>query len=162
PYRTRRGARRRRGGGTGDRERRGGRGRRCGGAHYPLRPLQRAARDRPAGGHPMSRSPLSPSAMNSSPPGQTPDRADGARRIPRLEVLPDMETLIRGYEALLVNRARPYAAQQEDGTYRWVFRALDRAALRAHLSGTATLALSSSDERGRCRWVCLDADAPDG
>jgi len=74
----------------------------------------------------------------------------------------DIEALIRGWERAFVNRARPYAAQQDDGTYRWVFRPLDRATLRAHLAGTATLALSSLDERGRCRWACLDADAPNG
>src|SRR5262245_45348208 len=74
----------------------------------------------------------------------------------------DIEVLIRGWEELLVNRARPYAVQQEDGSYRWIFRPLDLKALRAHFSGTQTLALSSLDEQGRCRWLCLDDDAPDG
>jgi hypothetical protein len=81
---------------------------------------------------------------------------------PRAEVLLDVETLIRGWQALLVNRARPYALQQEDGTYRWVFRPLDARTLRAHVAGTHTIALSSLDEGGRCRWACLDADTPDG
>jgi hypothetical protein len=83
-------------------------------------------------------------------------------RSPHGEVLPDVEALVRGWEALLVNRARPYALQQEDGTYRWVFRPLDTLALRAHFAGTHTVALSSLDEGGRCRWACLDADASNG
>src|SRR5262245_54531958 len=74
----------------------------------------------------------------------------------------DIESLMRGWEALQVNRTRPYAVQQDDGTYRWIFRPLDRKALRAHFSGTTTLALSSLDEQGQCRWVCLDDDTPDG
>ncbi len=39
-------------------------------------------------------------------------------RSPHGEVLPDVETLIHGWQALLVNRARPYALQQEDGTWK--------------------------------------------
>jgi len=81
---------------------------------------------------------------------------------PHAEALLDVEALVRGWQTLLVNRARPYALQQQDGTYRWVFRPLDIRALRAHFAGTHTVALSSLDERGRCRWACLDADAPDG
>jgi hypothetical protein len=74
----------------------------------------------------------------------------------------DLEALMCGWQALLVNRARPYALQQADGTYRWVFRSLDTRALRAHFAGTHTVALWSLDKRGHCRWTCLDADAPDG
>ncbi len=85
-----------------------------------------------------------------------------ALHLPHAEVLPDVEALVRDWQALLVNRARPYALQQEDGTYRWVFRPLDTRALRAHFAGTHTIALSSLDEAGRCRWACLDADASDG
>jgi len=33
--------------------------------------------------------------------------------------------------------------------------------LAGHLSGASTLALASTDERGWCKWVCLDADATD-
>jgi hypothetical protein len=61
-----------------------------------------------------------------------------------------------------LTRRQPYARQQEDGSYRWVFQRLDRLALLAHLQGKDTLALSARDELGQCRWVCLDADAPDG
>jgi hypothetical protein len=43
-----------------------------------------------------------------------------------------------------------------------VFQRLDRLALLSHLQGKETLALSSTDELGQCRWVCVDADAPDG
>jgi hypothetical protein len=35
-------------------------------------------------------------------------------------------------------------------------------ALLAHLQGKETLALASRDELGQCRWVCVDADGPDG
>jgi hypothetical protein len=43
-----------------------------------------------------------------------------------------------------------------------VFQRLDRLALLAHLQGKETLALASRDELGQCRWVCIDADAPEG
>jgi hypothetical protein len=43
-----------------------------------------------------------------------------------------------------------------------VFQRLDRLALLAHLQGKETLALASRDELDQCRWICVDADAPDG
>jgi hypothetical protein len=92
----------------------------------------------------------------------TPPTTPPVPPVPHAEVLPDVEALVCGWVALLVNRAQPYALQQQDGTYRWVFRSLDTRALRAHLAGTHTIALSSLDEGGRCRWICLDADTPDG
>jgi hypothetical protein len=70
--------------------------------------------------------------------------------------------LLLEWERRFLTRRQPYARQQEDGSYRWVFQRLDRLALLAHLQGKETLALSSTDELGQCRWVCLDADAPDG
>jgi hypothetical protein len=59
-----------------------------------------------------------------------------------------------------VNRPIPYAVQQKDGTYRWVYDPCTPALLSAHLQGALTLALASTDARGACRWVCLDVDAP--
>jgi hypothetical protein len=59
-----------------------------------------------------------------------------------------------------VNRPIPYAMQQEDGTYRWVYNPCTPSLLSAHLQGALTLALASTDARGACRWVCLDVDAP--
>jgi TOTE conflict system, Archaeo-Eukaryotic Primase domain len=58
-----------------------------------------------------------------------------------------------------VNRPIPYAVQQEEGTYRWVYGPCTPALLSAHLQGAVTLALASTDARGACRWVCLDVDA---
>src|SRR5262245_47055600 len=75
---------------------------------------------------------------------------------------PDAQLLLLEWEWRFLTRRQPYARQQEDGSYRWVFQRLDRLALLAHLQGKETLALSSTDELGQCRWVCLDADAPDG
>ncbi len=69
--------------------------------------------------------------------------------------------LLEAWRRLLVNRSRPYALQQADGTYRWVQRTVTDEVLLAHLTGDATLALSSTDARGWCRWLCLDVDAPD-
>ena len=69
--------------------------------------------------------------------------------------------LLDAWRQLWVNRSQPYALQQADGTYRWVRRMLTDELLRAHLAGDTTLALSSTDARGWCRWLCLDADAPD-
>jgi len=88
------------------------------------------------------------------------DTDSGAASATRMAT--DLEGLIGGWERTFVNRALPYALQQDDGTYRWVFRSCDARALRAHLAGRETLALSSLDAGGRCRWLCLDADAPDG
>jgi TOTE conflict system, Archaeo-Eukaryotic Primase domain len=75
---------------------------------------------------------------------------------------PDAQLLLLEWEHRFLTRRQPYARQQGDGSYRWDFRRLDRLALLAHLQGKETLALSSTDELGQCRWVCLDADAPDG
>jgi hypothetical protein len=66
------------------------------------------------------------------------------------------------WERRFLTRRQPYARQQEDGSYRWVFQRLDRLALLTHLQGQETLALASRDELDQCRWVCVDADAPDG
>ncbi len=67
-----------------------------------------------------------------------------------------LEDLLR----LFVNRELPYAVQQADGSYRWVYEPVTPALLAAHLAGEITLALSSSDARARCRWACLDVDVP--
>ncbi len=75
---------------------------------------------------------------------------------------PDAQLLLLEWERRFLTRRQPYARQQEDGSYRWVFQRLDRLALLAHLQGKETLALASRDELGQCRWVCVDADAPDG
>src|SRR5215510_11698703 len=75
---------------------------------------------------------------------------------------PDVQLLLLEWERRFLTRRRPYARQQEDGSYRWVFQRLDRLALLAHLQDKETLALSARDELGQCRWVCVDADAPDG
>jgi hypothetical protein len=57
-----------------------------------------------------------------------------------------------------MHRTRPYARQQLNGSYRWVDAPCDKEVLLAHLAGTQTIALASSDARGWCRWVCLDCD----
>ena len=75
---------------------------------------------------------------------------------------PDAQLLLLEWERRFLTRRQPYARQQEDGSYRWVFQRLDRLALLAYLQGKETLALSSTDELGQCRWVCVDADAPTG
>ena len=69
--------------------------------------------------------------------------------------------LLEAWRQRWVNRSQPYALQRADGTYRWVQRAVTDALLRAHLAGDVTLALSSTDARGWCRWLCLDVDTPD-
>src|SRR6478609_11802217 len=75
---------------------------------------------------------------------------------------PDAQLLLLEWERRFLTRRQPYARQQEDGSYRWVFQRLDRLALLAHLQGKETLALASRDEMGQCRWVCIDVDAPNG
>jgi hypothetical protein len=73
-----------------------------------------------------------------------------------------LEALIATFMHRFVNRAQPYAVQEADGSYRWRYDDLTPVLLAAHLRGEVTLALSSSDEAGRCRWLCLDVDASDG
>jgi hypothetical protein len=69
--------------------------------------------------------------------------------------------LLEGWRRLFVNRSQPYAVQQAGGTYRWRQEPCDLAVLAGHLAGAHTLALSATDARGWCKWVCLDADAAD-
>jgi hypothetical protein len=75
---------------------------------------------------------------------------------------PDAQLLLLEWERRFLTRRQPYARQQEDGSYRWVFQRLDRLALLAHLQGKETLALASRDELDQSRGICVDADAPDG
>jgi TOTE conflict system primase-like protein len=75
---------------------------------------------------------------------------------------PDAQLLLLEWERRFLTRRQPYARQQEDGSYLWVFQRLDRLALLSHLQGKETLALAARDELGQCRWVCVDADVPDG
>jgi hypothetical protein len=66
--------------------------------------------------------------------------------------------LLASWQQHWVNRTQPYAVQQRDGTYRWVYTPCTPAVLQAHLAGTVTVALSSTDAGGCCRWLCLDSD----
>ncbi len=78
-------------------------------------------------------------------------------------VLSDLLPLVplaERWMALFANRARPYAVQQVDGSYRWIYEELTAELVAAHLSGELTLACSSSDARGGARWGCLDVDVP--
>src|SRR5260221_6927622 len=71
--------------------------------------------------------------------------------------------LTERWMALFANRARPYALQQQDGSYRWVYEEVTPQLVAAHLAGEltgVTLAFSSTDTRGCSRWACLDVDVP--
>jgi hypothetical protein len=70
--------------------------------------------------------------------------------------------LLGAWQKRFVNRPRPYALQEADGTYRWVYRTLTPERVLEHLWGERTLALSSTDAESRCRWVCLDVDTSSG
>ncbi len=83
------------------------------------------------------------------------DEHGDKQRRDALEIAPD---LLEGWRQLFVNRSQPYALQQEDGSYRWRYEPCTLEILAAHLSGKRTLALSSTDARGWCRWACLDVD----
>jgi len=71
-----------------------------------------------------------------------------------------LRPLAERWMALFANRTRPYAVQQLDGSYRWIYEELTPQLVAAHLSGELTLACSSSDARGCARWGCLDVDVP--
>jgi len=63
---------------------------------------------------------------------------------------------------MFLNRSLPYALQQRDGAYHWIYQRCRTRVVQAHLDGGCTVAVSSADEAGWCRWICLDSDAPDG
>ena len=75
---------------------------------------------------------------------------------------PAFEPLVHAYRGMFLNRTRPYARQRDDGSYRWLFQPCDQTVLVAHLAGDVTIAVSSLDEAGKCRWLCLDGDGEDG
>jgi hypothetical protein len=81
-----------------------------------------------------------------------------------MDVEPPLDALTQRcaerWMALFANRTRPYAVQQGDGSYRWVYEELTPQLVVAHLMGELTLALSSTDVRGEARWACLDVDVP--
>src|SRR5215469_738275 len=81
-----------------------------------------------------------------------------SRESERLSLLPP--DLLLAWRARFVNRSHPYALQQGDGSYRWVYEELTDDVLAAHLRGELTLAPSSTDARAWCRWACLDVDVP--
>jgi hypothetical protein len=91
-----------------------------------------------------------------------PSTAHASLSGPAIWSRPEAQLLLLEWERRFLTRRQPYARQQDDGSYRWVFQRLDRLALLAHLQGKETLALASRDELGQCRWVCVDADAPEG
>src|SRR5262249_1014331 len=127
----------RRGADRGDR----GRGRWHCRAAAAQRPLQLPPARRSAGGDPMS------------------ERMGGEQQ-ERVAALPPLPVLAGRGMALFANGGRPYAVQQADGSYRWVYEELRSALVAAHLAGESTLALSSLDARGAARWACLDVDVP--
>jgi hypothetical protein len=71
-----------------------------------------------------------------------------------------LDSLLAAFAARVVQRSRPFAVQVEDGSYRWLHEDITPEALLDHLDGDVTLALSSSDGLGNCRWLCLDVDDP--
>jgi hypothetical protein len=71
-----------------------------------------------------------------------------------------LDALLTAFAARMVQRPRPFAIQIKDGSYRWVYADLTPDLLLDHLDGDLTLALSSSDGQGHCRWLCLDVDDP--
>jgi len=80
----------------------------------------------------------------------------------RAEVNPELLLLAEHWMALFTNRTRPYALQQVDGSYRWVYEEVTSHLVAAHLAGEVTLAFSSNDVRGCSRWACVDVDVPGG
>jgi len=105
------------------------------------------------------------SAIPERDPGR--DTAAGARaNRPPARLVLDREDplgwLLPAWLALFLNRAQPYARQQEDGSYRWVHAPCDVRVLARHLRGEETIALAALDEAGRCCWACLDTDGTDG
>ncbi len=77
-------------------------------------------------------------------------------------VAPAFEPLVHAYRGMFLNRTTPYVRQRDDGSYRWLFQPCDQKVLVAHLAGEVTIAVSSLDEAGKCRWLCLDGDGEDG
>ncbi len=74
------------------------------------------------------------------------------------ELPPD--DLLQAWSGRFINRTWPYAVQQADGSYRWRYEECTAQHVAAHLRGEITLALSSTDAHGQCRWLCFDVDDP--
>ncbi len=98
---------------------------------------------------------------NPMPPPDTPQTAEPSAHTSGASLAPGLPNqILQDWLHLFAHRELAYAMQQADGSYRWVYEPLTPALLAAHLAGEMTLALSSSDARGRCRWACLDVDVP--
>jgi hypothetical protein len=78
----------------------------------------------------------------------------------RLDHRTDLLAVAEDWLQVFANRTQPYALQQSDGSYRWVYEGCTPQLVAAHLAGELTLACSSTDRRGCSRWVCLDVDVP--
>jgi hypothetical protein len=72
----------------------------------------------------------------------------------------DLLAVAEDWLQLFANRTQPYALQQSDGSYRWIYQDCTPRHVAAHLAGKLTLAFSSTSVRGCARWACLDVDAP--
>jgi len=77
-----------------------------------------------------------------------------------LHIRTDLFSLAEDWLQLFANRAQPYALQQPDGSYRWVYEDCTPEVVAAHLAGELTLACSSTTARACSRWACLDVDVP--
>ncbi len=71
-----------------------------------------------------------------------------------------LDSLLAAFAGRVVQRARPFAVQVVDGSYRWRYEDITSRVLLDHLDSDVTLALSSSDGQRNCRWLCLDVDDP--
>ncbi len=77
-----------------------------------------------------------------------------------LEGRTDLLAVAEDWLQLFANRTQPYALQQLDGSYRWVYEDCTPQLVAAHLAGELTLAFSSTNARACARWACLDVDVP--
>ncbi len=77
-----------------------------------------------------------------------------------LEGRTDLFAVAEDWLHLFANRTQPYALQQLDGSYRWVYEDCTPQLVAAHLAGELTLAFSSTNARACSRWACLDVDVP--
>jgi hypothetical protein len=72
----------------------------------------------------------------------------------------DLLAVAQDWLQLFANRTQPYALQQSDGSYRWIYEDCTPRLVAAHLAGELTLALSSTSAHTCSRWACLDVDVP--
>jgi len=73
-----------------------------------------------------------------------------------------LPSLVTAFAERFLNRYDTFCLQQADGRYQRRYARVDSERVARHLLGVETLAADAVDRHGWARWLCFDADTPDG